>query len=434
MAPLGSCTGLAARIRRCRLDSRTAVLAIAGAAAGALCGLLGVAGGVVIVPVLTSRRVGMTRAVASGTTIAAVFPISVVAAVTYAGLHDLDGRAASAVIPGAAAGVILGSLLASRVRAPVLRVLFNLVLLATAVRLLVALPTGSVHQIALEVPAAVALAALGTFAGLASGMLGSGGGTFLVPALVLGFGLLQQVAQGTALLAFVPIWVIGALTHHKTHTLRLREAAVVGSCGALTVPVGAEIASRVGAVPLRVIFAAFLIATVGRGLLPARLRHPPPPGEVAAGAASRLQGPARMLPTGTSTGGEETTMATMVDKFLEAIGNATIPDCDAWSADATLDATVPNWRMHKAGADAIRAEYAQWFAEPAHFDELRRLPVAGVGELVEYTLSWQENGVPHAAHHMHLLTVRDDRIVGDTVFCGGRWPAGLLAEMEAADA
>jgi hypothetical protein len=58
----------------------------------------------------------------------------------------------------------------------------------------------------------------------------------------------------------------------------------------------------------------------------------------------------------------------------------------------------------------------------------------GPSEIVEYTLSWTENGVPHAAHHMHLLTVRDDQIVADTVMCGGRWPASLLAEMEAADA
>jgi hypothetical protein len=142
-----------------------------------------------------------------------------------------------------------------------------------------------------------------------------------------------------------------------------------------------------------------------------------------------------MLPSGVSTHDEETTMASRaVDEFLQAIENAAIPGCDAWSADATLDATVPNWRMHMAGADAIRAEYSRWFAEPAHFDELRRLPVTGVGELVEYTLSWQENGVPHAGHHMHLLTVCDDRIVHDTVFCGGRWPAKLLAEMEAAGA
>jgi hypothetical protein len=129
------------------------------------------------------------------------------------------------------------------------------------------------------------------------------------------------------------------------------------------------------------------------------------------------------------------TNTTVVDEFLAAIENAAIPDCDVWSADATLDATVPNWRVHRAGRDAIRAEYARWFADPAQFDELRRYPVdGGAGELIEYTLSWAENGVPHAAHHMHLLTIHDGRIVADTVLCGGRWPASLLAEMEAADA
>jgi uncharacterized protein len=283
MTPLDSRAGLVARIRRGRLGSRTMVLGVAGAVAGVLCGLLGVAGGVVIVPVLTSRRIGMARATASGTTIAAVLPISVVAAVTYAGLHNVDEPAAAAIVPGAAAGVIAGSLLAARVRAPVLRSLFHLVLLGTAVRLLIALPSGSIGQVAVAVPAAVTLCALGTVAGLASGLLGSGGGTFLVPALVVGFGLVQQVAQGTALLALIPVWVIGALTHRKTHTLGLREAAAVGSCGALTVPLGAQIASHVGALPLRVIFAVFLIATAGRGL--ARSHHgnqPQPPDAAAA--------------------------------------------------------------------------------------------------------------------------------------------------------
>jgi uncharacterized membrane protein YfcA len=299
VAPVLSPTGLVARLRCRRLGSRTAILGVAGAAAGVLCGLLGVAGGVVLVPVLTSRRVGMARAEASGTTIAAVLPISVVAAVTYAGLGNVDGRAASAIVPGAAAGVIIGSLLASRVRAPVLRGLFNMVLLATAVRLLVALPAGSAREVAVDVPAAVTLCALGAVAGLASGMLGSGGGTFLVPALVVGLGLVQQAAQGTALLALIPVWVIGALTHLRMHTLGLKEAAVAGSCGALTVPVGAEIAAHVGALPLRVIFAAFLIATVGRGLVRTPLRKP-------AGAAGIRSAAGRQPRAGDSRPGRPT--------------------------------------------------------------------------------------------------------------------------------
>jgi hypothetical protein len=125
----------------------------------------------------------------------------------------------------------------------------------------------------------------------------------------------------------------------------------------------------------------------------------------------------------------------VIDTFLHAIESAAIPSCEAWSEDATLDATMPNWRLRATGPDAIRAEYVRWFADPGHFDDLRRCPLDdGTGEVIEYTLSWQENGVPHAAHHMHLLTVRDGRIVADTVMCGGRWPASLLADMEAANA
>src|SRR5204862_6737037 len=100
--------------------------------------------------------------------------------------------------------------------------------------------------------------------------LGRGCGTLPVPGLVVVIGLVQWGERGTALLALIPICVIGAVRHHKTHTLGLREAAVLGACGALTVPIGAEIASHVGALPLRVSFAAFLIATVGRGLVHAR--------------------------------------------------------------------------------------------------------------------------------------------------------------------
>lgn len=124
---------------------------------------------------------------------------------------------------------------------------------------------------------------------------------------------------------------------------------------------------------------------------------------------------------------------TPVDRFLEAVRTATIDRCDAWAADASLDATVPNWRFHAHGAEAIRATYGEWFADPGRFEELQRHPVPG-GEIVRYLLAWEEDGVPHASHHLHVLTVVDDRIAADLVLCGGRWPAALMAEMEAADA
>ncbi len=122
-----------------------------------------------------------------------------------------------------------------------------------------------------------------------------------------------------------------------------------------------------------------------------------------------------------------------VDRFLAAVTGAGIPAADVWAADARLDATVPNWRFTATGADAIRATYATWFADPGHFAELRRHPTAD-GQVVEYTLCWEEGGVPHAGHHAHILTLdAAGRIAEDRVFCGGRWDAALLAEMQAAD-
>lgn len=120
-----------------------------------------------------------------------------------------------------------------------------------------------------------------------------------------------------------------------------------------------------------------------------------------------------------------------VDRFLEAIVRADMESCTAWAAEVRLDATVPNWRFEAEGIAAVRAEYARWFADPGDFDELRRL-VTATGEVVDYVLTWTERGVPHAAHHMHLLEVDDGLIVSDTVMCGGRWPADLLAEIESA--
>jgi hypothetical protein len=96
-----------------------------------------------------------------------------------------------------------------------------------------------------------------------------------------------------------------------------------------------------------------------------------------------------------------------------------------------LDATVPGWRFHRRGPDAVRAELGHWFADAGHFDELSRSPLPD-GELVTFTLHWEEHGVAHAARQAHVLTVTDGRIVRHTAWCGGRWDAGRLAEMAGA--
>jgi len=90
-----------------------------------------------------------------------------------------------------------------------------------------------------------------------------------------------------------------------------------------------------------------------------------------------------------------------VGSFLDGI-EAGAPSQDVFCEDIVLDATVPNWRFQVQGAGAVRDELGRWYADLGRFGELRRNRIDG-GELVEFTLSWQEAGVPHTCHQAHVV-------------------------------
>ncbi len=121
---------------------------------------------------------------------------------------------------------------------------------------------------------------------------------------------------------------------------------------------------------------------------------------------------------------------TVIDIFLEGIAAAAIP-ADVFHDEAVVDATVPNWRYKVLGAPAVRAELAKWYATPGRLEEVRRTSIPD-GELVQFTLRWNEDGVEHMCHQAHIVKLRDNRLANDSIWCGGRWPAALIAEMEAA--
>lgn len=124
--------------------------------------------------------------------------------------------------------------------------------------------------------------------------------------------------------------------------------------------------------------------------------------------------------------------ATAVDDLLDAIILGAGVPATLFTPDAALDATIPGWRFSLSGAEAIAAKFTEWFDAPSEFEELDRFPIDG-GELLMYLQTWVERGVPHAAHHCHVLRLdADGRIAGDHFFCGGRWDAARLAEMAAA--
>ncbi len=127
-----------------------------------------------------------------------------------------------------------------------------------------------------------------------------------------------------------------------------------------------------------------------------------------------------------------TTATATTERFLEAIASGAGVPRDLLADDVVLDATVPGWRFTVRGPEAVARQYGVWFDAPATLEELERWSGEG-GEVLTYVQSLEDNGVPHAAHHCHLLRFdADGRIVRDRFFCGGRWDAARLAEMAAA--
>jgi hypothetical protein len=76
----------------------------------------------------------------------------------------------------------------------------------------------------------------------------------------------------------------------------------------------------------------------------------------------------------------------------------------------------------------VRQELAKWYGTPGSFEDLTRTPIPA-GEFIQFTLRWEEGGVPFAVHQAHVVEVAEGRVVRDTTWCGGRWSATLLAEM-----
>ena len=69
---------------------------------------------------------------------------------------------------------------------------------------------------------------LGLVAGILSGLIGIGGGTIIVPALIFLFGFSQHLAQGTTLALLVPpIGILAAWTYYKQGYVDLHIAALI---------------------------------------------------------------------------------------------------------------------------------------------------------------------------------------------------------------
>lgn len=246
-----------------------------GAVAGLLAGLLGVGGGIVIVPMLfwlfnildVAPDVAMHLAV--GTSLAVIIPTSLSSARAHRQRGSIDVDLLKRWAPFIVLGALAGGLASGLVSSLFLTGLFGVVALVVAVHL--ALPNPPV--LADEFPVnPLTSAGIPSGIGVFSALMGIGGGTLTVPVLTL-FSYPVHKAVGTAaaigILIAVPaaagfIWSglgIAGRPEWSLGFVSLPAAVLLFSTSVLTAPLGSKLAHALDPAPLKRLFALFLFVT-----------------------------------------------------------------------------------------------------------------------------------------------------------------------------
>ena len=114
----------------------------------------------------------------------------------------------------------------------------------------------------------LSLAAIGTLAGLFSGLFGVGGGTVIVPLLVLWFGYHEREATGTSLAAIVIIAAAAVATHGAYDNVHVEDGLLVGVPALAGVLGGTWLQQRVPLRTISLLFSVLLVGTATALLIP----------------------------------------------------------------------------------------------------------------------------------------------------------------------
>lgn len=250
-----------------------ALLAVAGVFAGLLAGLLGVGGGIVIVPVLffLFQALGVSAdtamLVATATSLATIVPTSISSIHAHHKKGNVDFELLKRWAAFIVIGVFMGSWMVTQVDGIWLSRLFGVVAILSALNMLLRTQKSAIFK---QLPRRFGQSLLATLIGLISVMVGIGGGTFSVPLLTL-CSYPAHRAVGTAAAIGFLIALPGALTlllvaNSPTDApigtyglVNLGSLLCVVPLTVLFAPLGALLASKLNAVHLKRVFAVALL-------------------------------------------------------------------------------------------------------------------------------------------------------------------------------
>ncbi|MCE2573167.1 sulfite exporter TauE/SafE family protein [Motilimonas eburnea] len=249
-----------------------------GIFAGVLAGLLGVGGGIVIVPVLFFLFQGFgvspesAMVIATATSLATIVPTSISSIRSHLKKGNVDVELLRRWAGFILIGVLAGSWLVTRVNGEMLALLFGVIAILSALNMLFRTGKSALFS---QLPGKAGQTVMGTSIGFFSSMVGIGGGTISVPLLTL-YNYPAHKAVGTAAAIGLIISLPGAMALLTMGTAPVD--APVGTFGlvnligficivpltVLFAPVGASLAAKLDAAKLKKIFALVLLVTGGR--------------------------------------------------------------------------------------------------------------------------------------------------------------------------
>ena len=251
------------------------ILALAGCGSGFLAGMLGVGGGIVVVPALFhvlaafDVPLDLRMHIAVGTSLGSIVPTSIISLRAHNKRGAVDWALLRQWAPWVAVGVILGSIIASDVRGATLTLIFAIMSLLVASYL--AIGRADFH-ITDKLPGTPIRQAICLFIGGVSAMMGIGGGSLSVPAMTLCSYPIRR-AVGTASAIGLIIAVPGTVTFMVTGFgevglpmasigyINLVAVAALVPSSLIFAPIGAKVAHTIPQIVLRRCFAGFLLLT-----------------------------------------------------------------------------------------------------------------------------------------------------------------------------
>ncbi|NJD90222.1 MAG: sulfite exporter TauE/SafE family protein [Geobacter sp.] len=245
-----------------------------GAVAGLLAGLLGVGGGIVIVPMLKFTFAAQhlppehIQHLALGTSLATIVVTSISSFMAHHSKGGVNWIAVRRISPGILFGTFAGSIVAARLSGNFLTWFFAGFTFLVAWQMILDVKPHSSRQL----PGFAGFFATGTVIGGISSLVGIGGGTMSVPFLIW-CNQPARIAIGTSAAIGFPIAISGAagylfnglgamdLPRYSAGFIYLPALVGIAATSYLTAPLGARLAHMLPVSKLKKGFAVLLIAT-----------------------------------------------------------------------------------------------------------------------------------------------------------------------------